>query len=268
MSTIKLSTSGTPNVPFVDPILKPLAAATESKGSGSAVSWEGGERRSIPAPPVNVVDNSWLGGLNLNDSFATLKSGFAGLVTSLLDKLASGFSGGWEKPGALPPVITPSVNPQPTSTTLAPISPPVTGGTAQTFKERVSAMLINHKNLGSVSEADLQTAMIAYQLYQKDPSFESLFLTGVQEAKSRGVAAVEANKISLIATEGSSSGKLTRSDAEWVYRLTYRGAQLDTDHASLSGAGALPLDQVLQIAEVNLASIGSGAIVPDARALY
>ncbi|HMO17871.1 MAG TPA: hypothetical protein PKA63_06750 [Oligoflexia bacterium] len=262
MNSIKPTSSSSSFDTFSDPILKPISAADGSGGKLNGVTWDGGASRTIPAPPVNVVDNSWLGGFNFNDSFATLANGFSGLVTTLIDNLVKGAKGGWENGVVNPPSIIPPGNPPP-------ITPPIT---PQSFKERVSLLLDKHKAVGVVSEADLQTAMIAYQLYQKDPALESLFLRGVDEAKSRGVSAVDANKISLKATESSSNGKLTKPDAEWVYRLTFRGAQLDSDHGALkegsSGAGTLAVDQAIQIAEVTLAQIASGALVPQFVPLY
>ena len=105
----------------------------------------------------------------------------------------------------------------------------------------------------------MQYAIVSFQLFQADPKLEELFKAETQKAKEGGETTEKAIVSGLRETYRK-SGKFNKPDAEWVLSLSYRAAQSDVDHKSLSTGPTLPLASALQVAEATLAGIQAGAI--------
>jgi hypothetical protein len=108
---------------------------------------------------------------------------------------------------------------------------------------------------GQASQEQIQEAIVAYQLYQKDEQLENTFKSNLATAKADGKSGQEAIKAALIETE--KSGNLNRWESDWVYSLSHRAAQL--------GGDKTPTALAIEYAERNLAGIVTGHIVPEGR---
>jgi hypothetical protein len=140
----------------------------------------------------------------------------------------------------------------------------------ESFAERVPARFAGHIEHGHVNEADLQAAVVSYKLYQKSEDAEHYFLTRLEAEKGNNKSPSEALKAALIATQ--EAGKISKLEAEFVYSLSFRAAQIDENLEEVSeaphGAGTMDLGHAVKSAEINLAKVIQGKIIIDSRALY
>jgi hypothetical protein len=131
--------------------------------------------------------------------------------------------------------------------------------TRKPFKEYMSDFFKGNERL---SEADLRNGIVSYQLSQSNPPLDSEYKRLFESARSSGKS-VSASVASAL-KELSAQRSLKASDAEWVYSLSSRAAQLDDNLEYLrttAGSSAnYELKNALQIAEVNLASIQNGSL--------
>jgi hypothetical protein len=140
----------------------------------------------------------------------------------------------------------------------------------ESFAERVPLKLAGHVEHGHVNETDLQAAIVSYQLYQKSEDAEHYFLTRLEEEKSNNKSPSEALKIALVATQ--EAGKISKIEAEFVYSLSFRAAQIDENLEEISeaphGTGTMDLGHAVKFAEINLAKVIQGRIIIESKALY
>jgi hypothetical protein len=116
---------------------------------------------------------------------------------------------------------------------------------------------------GSVNEQQMQEAVVMYQLYQKDEELETVFKSKLSEAKSQGKTGESAVKSALVETE--KSGKIARWESDWVFSLSYRAAQFDSEVGNLVTASSMKSPLAIQTAERNLLSIATGVEIPVSR---
>ncbi len=149
-------------------------------------------------------------------------------------------------------------------------SPPVATRTMESFAERMPKILSGHTSIGHINEADLQAGVIAYQLYQKSEDAEQYFLSKLGEQDRSKMTPTQALKAALIATQ--EAGKISKLEAEFLYKLSHRASQLDQNHAEVSeakhGAGTMDIGNAIKGAEIVLAHVIGGSIILEPRPLY
>lgn len=200
------------------------------------------------APSVNLPQNVGTNGVvDSLKNFANFIAGAAEAVYALLrnpvDADTSAFATPIEKPA--------EAVPQATTATPVPL----------TFSEKMK-LIFSNSDKKRLSEQDVRRGVVTYQLYQKDPkladAFQSYFDAASRAGNSKDLSLQKA-LIHLI-----EDGKLPRSDASWVYSLSFRAAQLDKNENKLSNKATLghgkSLQDAIKIAEANLAGIQNGSV--------
>lgn len=215
--------------------LSRLTASAASFFSAAGLAFERFLARLAPTPPP-----AGTGQANppaASSAGATVPSGSA---------VPSGQTG----PLSTPPTVNGNAGSQ--------VSPPPPGGTSL-FREKLLARLSGEERL---SETELRSAIVGFQLYQKSPALERDYYSALKAAEERGEPVNDA-VLSALGTL-SAAGGITSDEVRWVYSLSARAAQLDNNLTYLrTTAGAEPsfeLQNALQIAEVNLAKIQGGLI--------
>ena len=127
------------------------------------------------------------------------------------------------------------------------------------FKKKLSELFSDQKEL---SETDLRNGIVTYQLYQKSPTLEPLYKKAYDVALAAGKSSTEAVKQAL--QDLAKAGEITADEAKWVFSLSARAAQIDENleylRTTVGTGDNFKLENALQIAEVNLASIQGGRI--------
>lgn len=198
----------------------------------------------------------------LTEIVRSVFSAFGQQVQQLLQTIQAALSAGAEQP--------PSGSTEPTSEpTAEPPAVTVPGdGTLMPFAEKARSLLQPSAD-GLIYEDQLQAAIVAFQLYQKDPAIEQVFQNGLDEALAAGQTLEQAARSALVAVRDQ--GLITSADADWVNGLSRRAAQLDhgTDELSSERAGgaALEPEAAIYVAERTLAGIATQTIEAKPKAL-
>jgi hypothetical protein len=179
------------------------------------------------------------------------------LVTKLIDSLKATDPSPTDQPSTATPPPTDS------SGETTPTADKPTSGTpgSQSFAEKEKTVLKPDAN-GKVSELELRRGVVVYQLYQKDSALEATFEKYYAEAQKNGDTPTNALKSAL--SQLVSDKKLEKSEADWVYSLSFRAAQFEGEDTGLStstnSSHGLALNAAIKSAEATLAGIQSGNI--------
>lgn len=213
-------------------------------------------RTNTPLPP-NLDFNKWNPVTREQSSvFSTIQS-YRTMISDFLKALTP--KGDWEGPKTTAPTTKPN-NVTDQKNELPRMN----------FQDKMNLLMEPHRASGKVSEAELQTALIANQLHHVGDSVELLFLSTFDTSRRSGFSISEANKLALRVV--AQTGSIEKKDADWVYSLTYRAAQLDKDLNSMkeshSNKGVANIQDALSISEVNLVQINQGIIIPSNRSVF
>lgn len=195
------------------------------------------------------------------DMFTSFMSSFKEMMAEYMSQIKELVSGIMEAfKGAQPQKPEPTKE-EPANTTGRPV---------KSFADRVPEILSGHKSIGHINEADLQGAVITYQLHQKSEDAELFFMQKLAEIEKTKSNKSEAVKAALIATQ--EAGKISKHEAEFVYSLSHRAAQVDEKHDEVSnaqhGAGTMDLAHAIKGAEINLAQVVQGKLIIEPKPLY
>ncbi len=111
---------------------------------------------------------------------------------------------------------------------------------------------------GIVTEGELQEALVTFQVYQKSIPAQTMFRQEMEELKNSS-SAVQSNIKSAL-SKVVEAGLISKEDANMIYSISHRAAQLDESVGAISNAkrdGAL-LSDAIKIGGDNLAKINSG----------
>jgi hypothetical protein len=234
-----------------------------------ATSSSGQASTPVGANNVNISINTgtdakqedWVS--TLVSSFKSLFETFTSNITKLLEswfgaKPANTGTGAANNNAA---TSSASSSQKPTTTTASTQASP---RQIESFTQR-TAKNLGDLTKGSVNEEQMQEAVVMYQLYQKDEELETVFKAKLGEAKLQGKTGESAVKSALVETE--KSGKIARWESDWVFSLSYRAAQFDSDIGILgtSTSSSMKAPLAIQTAERTLLSIATGVEKPVSR---
>jgi hypothetical protein len=147
------------------------------------------------------------------------------------------------------------------------ITLPVGGGSQALSWQDKALEYIRPGSSGLVTEGELQEALVTYQLYEKGSNVESLFREELQKAKENSSAVQTNIKSSL--EKVVASGVITKEEADTMYSIAHRAAQLDDSIGAISnvrGNGVSVADAIKTGGE-NLARIRKGEIEYTQRSI-
>lgn len=120
---------------------------------------------------------------------------------------------------------------------------------------------------GRVTEGELQEALVSFQVYEKGTEAVTAFRQAMEAAKETS-SAVQGNiKASLLKVV--TAGFLTKEEAEKIYSISHRAAQLDESTGAISNSkseGAL-LSDAIKAGGENLQKIRNGEIEYSSRTI-
>jgi hypothetical protein len=126
---------------------------------------------------------------------------------------------------------------------------------------------LNPGRTGMVTEGELQEALVTFQIYEKNIEAKRLFRQELADAKNSS-SAVQGNIKSSL-QKVVDAGLLSLEDAEKIYSVSHRAAQLDEAIGAISNVrrdGAM-LSDAIRIGGDNLGKIRSGEIEYTRRSL-
>jgi hypothetical protein len=144
---------------------------------------------------------------------------------------------------------------------------PVEGGSQALSWQDKALEYIRPGSSGLVTEGELQEALVTYQLYEKGSRAESLFREKLQNAKENS-SAVQANIRSSL-ERVVAEGLITREEADSIYSIAHRAAQLDDSVGAISNVrsnGASVADAIKTGGD-NLARIRNGEMEYTRRSI-
>ena len=163
------------------------------------------------------------------------------------------------------PVISSSSSSTPASNT-ATVAPPASRD-IKPWEVKANEYLKTDEK-GMVSESDVQEAVVRYQLYQKSDVAEQVVSAELEKAKASTQNRQSALKTALKNTV--TAGAITQSEADYVYAISFRASQFDSEMDKISTAkatGGLSANNAIQLGAVNLTMIRAGDLKLDPRSI-
>ena len=193
---------------------------------------------------------------NLMSEIRELLAELGELLKTLLKQLLPAASA----PAASSPVAS-EINPSASTETA--VSVP-----ALNFSEKLK-LVLEPDSENRVSENELRRGVITFQLYQKSPKTAEAFVESYDKLVDDDAPADLAIEKALIGLV--EDGQVSRTDANWIFSLSHRAAQLDSDTATVgkssSGKEGFDLQGAIRCAEATLAGIQAGSIKVEQRNL-
>lgn len=243
---------------------------------------------STPAPanPLTNPATTSMASEKFLESFSKMLDGFLASVSKMLDTFMTKMTDMIQKsntpaptPAATTPApATPTAPPAPVATSPAPSTTPSVVSTPSTNTATVAPAAprdlkpwevkaneyLKTDDKGMVAESDMQEAIVKFQLYQKSDIAEQVVSAALEKAKASTQNRQSALKTALKDTV--LSGAITQGEADYVYSISFRASQFDSEMDKISTAkstGGLSAVNAIQVGAVNLTMIREGSLKLD-----